>query len=175
MASYCLNLQKCYMLTFSFQFQCENGRIILALKFHEWNQSDFSSKFSAISTAAEFVEQWHEEMSSRPDRADKPKNSDSRSPSSHMPSLPPADLLSTSGATKRRHSESKSPTPSPAQPTTSAMCIWSEAPSPSKRCKFIKEGIDEQIERSRRGMFNISCVCQKEDIYNILMVHYIAH
>ena len=60
---------------------------------------------------------------------------------------------------KRRHSESKSPTSGllPTQTsrrlqhhsTSSFLC---EASSPSKRCKFIKEGIDERIERSRKGI-----------------------
>ena len=146
----------------------------MGLKFHEWNQSDFSAKFSGVSTAAEFESKWLEEMSSgstRPDSApDKPKHIESCSPTSSLPSQTdlalrrsesksPASVLSSQAdrGVKRKRSESKSST-TLSQATShtslqsiSGLCVPSEVPSPSKRCKFIKEGIDERIERSRKG------------------------
>ena len=71
--SYVCGFLLCHLGSFFF-IKCENGRIVLCLKFCEWNQ--FSAKFSGVSIAADFESKWLEEMSSgstRPDSApDKP-------------------------------------------------------------------------------------------------------
>lgn len=125
----------------------------MALKFHEWNQSDFSRKFSGITTAVEFVIKWLEEMSTSSDSAEKhvsqpPASSravqhDSLSP---FPSLTSPQSLPERASTKRRRSENVAVS----SQSSSGMGLLNES-SPSKRCKFIKEGIDGRIERNRKG------------------------
>jgi len=125
----------CYNSALSFiQFHCENGRIILALKRFEWNKSDISSKFALLSSA-DFVKKWDDEMRS------------------HMPSQ--------AEGRKRCRSE-KSPTPSSSkqpQPRSLPLLSTPASPpdtcivsgSPAKRCKYIKEDIDESIQLSKKG------------------------
>lgn len=128
----------------------------MPLKFHEWNQSNFSRKFSGVTTAAEFQMKWLEEMSSTSSGNDTTeKHNMIRSPASSLSLLnesrSPSSLKSLSSQperpSKRKHSESVS------SPSTSGLGHLSET-SPSKRCKFIKEGIDGRIERSRRGIIH---------------------
>ena len=121
--------QLCFFL--HFQFSCDNGRIILSLKAHEWNKSDVSSKFSGVTSVSEFVTKWHEEIQisqTRREHGEKRKN-EARSPNPLSPSLS-----------------------FPRVPSNFGVCISPPNgcyPSPSKRLKYIKEGIDEQIERCR--------------------------
>ena len=145
---------------FLFQFKCENGRIVLPLKCHEWNQSDFSAKFSSVTSAKEFEAKWLEEMSgSAPndatDSSTMPSPMSTSTQSEQSSRLAHASTPTSSGFVqsdrppKRRHGESKSS--QGASHSSFQSGILSE--SPSKRCKFIKEGIDERIERCRKGKY----------------------
>lgn len=46
------------------QFQCENGRIILPLRNHEWNKSAISRQFALISSSTDFIAKWNDVMQS---------------------------------------------------------------------------------------------------------------
>lgn len=124
------------------QFKCENGRVVLPLKFHEWNQSEISAKFSDISTAKDFELKWLEEMSGSGGIG-----TSGSSPSSHPIRHNSNEAKSPKRAAKRKHYESSS------QSSLQSTSILIDSPSPSKRCKFIKESIDESIERSRKGSY----------------------
>ena len=145
------------LLFFSVQFKCDNGRIILPLKTHEWNKSAVSNKFALISSS-EFVAKSDMEQShpfsqvpaASTQKSHPPAQSSDRSLVPHSPSR----------GEKHKHSvnDSRSPTPASTSSghslsTTSPVistCI-SESQSPSKRCKYIKESIDEAIERCKKG------------------------
>ena len=113
---------------------------MLSLKFHKWNETEESSHFTDVSSSAEFVAKWKARCT---DVVSSPECSSSQSQSR-----------------KRSLSLSPTPTPTPTSPPAASTSVLSnpspvhatlEDVSPTKRSKYIKEGIDESIERGRKG------------------------
>ena len=168
-------------VSFVFQFSCENGRIILPLKAHEWNKF---LKFSSISTVADFVSQWQEESPSAPvSRREWAEKQQEESPSApvsrreraekRQEETPSVSVSRRERAEKRKTEVVSASLGSPLSPSSnlsssspltslsSGACVSfaSDCLSQSKRLKYIKEGIDGQIERCRVGNhFTCSCI-----------------
>ncbi len=116
------------------QFKCENGRIILSIKHHEWNKSTFSSEFADASLSSEFVSRYNELVG-------EPGDTDSQPPEyrpDHTPQVPSRKRPSLPDASG-----------------TESDVISVERPSPTKKYKYISGGIDEEIERKRIGMVTV--------------------
>lgn len=50
------------LISSTVQFNCKNGRIVLCLKFHEWNKSAISSMFRQVASSTDFVSTWGSEV-----------------------------------------------------------------------------------------------------------------
>jgi hypothetical protein len=111
---------------FNTQFECENGRIVLIITSHMWHKTPVSTEFKH-STAPEFISHWVSEYSSTSKRK---RSHDNFSNGNHEVQATSAD----SGAAAGKE----------------AVFIRDDM-SPSKKAKFIKEGIDETIEKGRVG------------------------
>ena len=99
------------------QFQCANGRIILSMKYHQWNRS----LIKEIVPLEDFVTQVNTVLVATSNLS----HPESTSPSCSSGSSPAASV-------KRRNPVS--------------------IQSPSKRCKHIKDSIDEDIEIHKKGI-----------------------
>ena len=119
------------------QFKCENGRIILRLKYHQWNKTATSEKFAMIKSSEDFVEKWNEMQFPVPSSID--------SPSLHVPQKTSPSLGSNS-----KPKRMLSPGPLTSASLQSSLCEQGGTPAP-KKLKFIKEGVDENIELSKKG------------------------
>ena len=109
---------------------------MLSIKYHEWNKTTFSAEFSGISLSLAFFYRYDELLHSGIESGEStsPHSERSLSVSTPVPCIP-----------KR-----------PSVPSVSTTDVFIEDhPSPSKKSKFIKDGIDEQIKRKRRDM--ITC------------------
>lgn len=123
-----------FCLHSSLQFKCENGRIVLSIKYHEWNKTTFSAEFSGISLSSEFVSRYNELVHSTADSGEAFSPQSERSLSVSVPTVP------------------RNPKRPSVPCATSVDVFTDERPSPSKKLKYIKDGIDEQIEKKRKGM-----------------------
>ena len=125
-----------YMYTFCFtcnQFSCENGPILLRVRSHDCIDG-FSANFMGVKTSYDFLNKWNE-LTAR---------------STHTPP--------EKAATAPSHSASHSGHITPMKRQSGAAIASSgvlhyEQPSPTKKRRFIKDPIDEAIERAKKGWF----------------------
>ena len=127
----------------AFQFACENGRIVLCLKNHEWNKSAISSVFKQVASSGDFVSTWEAEMIS---------NSQGGSGTSDRQRSEPVLTLGDR-STRKRSATSADVSP--------GLCNTEEIlggpPSSKKQCDYMSDGIDQRIERCRKGTMHAYC------------------
>ncbi len=117
------------------QFSCENGTICLRVSRHECLKG-FSAYFATTKTSYEFVNKWQEMTFMTPlstERAFVPSSLDASSESIGHANLTPQRPLPGVGA------------------TVATGVLLYDQPSPAKKQKFIKDTMDEAIERAKLG------------------------
>jgi len=110
------------------------------LKVHDWNQSPYSSKFSKVTTATDFVSIWNKNYPNQSEVACTQSNDHSKETTvlsaTNVPSSSPSNhaTVTTSNTNSLKR---------PLQA--------SSINSMTKRCKTLQLGIDENIEQCRIG------------------------
>ena len=112
------------------QFTCETGRIILCLKHHDWNRSAISSMFRQISSSNDFVEMWESEVVSASESV---------------------TAIASNNDQQSRKRASSSFDSSTVQATSDNPVTNSGPPATKKRCNYVNQGLDQRIEKCRKG------------------------
>lgn len=136
-------ITKCVFSIVYVQFKCENGRIILCLKNHEWNKSAISSMFKQVSSSADFVETWESDIitpstSLQASRRLVTPFTEMATASTETAHIPPAS---------RKRTATSSFTISPTLASSTEIPC---APPTKKRSSL--DGIDLKIELCRKGI-----------------------
>ena len=143
------------------QFTCESGRIVLCLKNHEWSKSAISSMFKQVASSADFVNTWETEITQN--GIGDHRSSDTSTISSRKCSTASTETSvscqSSNSQDGPRRSENdrstrkRSAATSDLSPSTeSDEVILCGPPSSKKQCDYMSEGIDQRIERCRKGI-----------------------
>ena len=112
------------------QFECENGRIILSVNSHLWHKNELSSEFKH-NAAPDFISHWASKYNSAGNGMTRKRNLD------QVGDFPSQTNTIESGAS--------------AAADNGKSAVIHDSMSPSKRAKYIKEGIDETIEKGKVG------------------------
>ena len=151
------------------QFTCESGRIVLCLKHHEWNKSAISSMFKQVASSADFVNTWETEIISSSENGVSDHRSSDTSTTSSDRSSRKCSTASTEASVSTQSSSSQdgprrsendrstrkrsAATLVDLSPSTdSDEVILCGPPSSKKQCDYMSEGIDQRIERCRKGI-----------------------